>query len=149
MEYAKRTEELRSWNFEPEWIEAGNAILDHPSIKKAAKDVTKYLLRIIELKIEREDVLGKGYHLEIGFLLSNTGSVSVHGDRKSRLMFRCEGSNAGCFDQHDMSSSAWAIYQLALPGVLKKCKHISEYNVKLSYNSILVAAGVNFDFVLD
>ena len=148
MEYAKRTDALGNWNFEQEWIEAGNALLNDANIKKAAKEVAKYLLRVIELKIEREDVLGKGYQFNIGFLINGTGGVSVHGDRKSRITFRCERCYVSCIDKLALNSSAWAIYQLALPEVLKKCKHISEYHIKLANNDILQSAGVSIDLVL-
>ncbi len=149
MEYAKRNESLGNWNFGETDISEGKRKLDNPEVVKTAEEVVKWTLRTIELKMKKGDILGKDYYYKMGFNVSKLGGVSVHGESGSGILFQCGGCSVGAGTEGDIKGTAWAIYQLAIPEVLKKCQHIAEYRINITYNSIFGNAAIVMEFVFE
>lgn len=149
MEYVKRNEALGDWNFEGLAILNGNELMSKPEVVKISKEVIKGALRAIEIKVEKEDILGKGYHYIMGINISEFGDVSLHGERNSRVFFRCGSCDLGSSSESALKALAWAIYQLAVPKILKECKHIAEYGISVSSNSVFKNVGMTMEFILE
>ena len=149
MAYAKRTDKLSDWNFDGQDIFNGNDMINDSEVVKVSKEVVKCALRALEVKMQDQDITGTGYHYIMGVNIGEFADVTLHGERNSRLFFRCGGYNIKSTEEHMLKGLAWAIYQLAMPKILKECKHISEYKVSVGYNSVFRNAGMTLELVLE
>ena len=149
MEYAKRNDALGNWNFDGQDIFNGTDMMKDKEVIKVAKEVVKCALRTLELKMQNQDITGTGYKYKMGINIDQFADVTLHGERNSRVFFRCGGCDLGSEEEHVLKGLAWAIYQLAMPKILKECKHISEYKVDVGYVPVFGNVGMTMELVLE
>ena len=148
MEYAKRNDALGNWNFDGQDIFNGTDLMKDKEVIKVSKEVVKWALRALELKMQNQDITGTGYKYKMGINIDQFADVTLHGERNSRVFFRCGGCDLGS-EEHVLKGLAWAIYQLAMPKILKECKHISEYKVDVGYVPVFGNVGMTMELVLE
>lgn len=143
MSFAKRNEILGNWNFSESAIAYGKQVKNKRDLVKSAKEVQKFACRLIELKQEQENLSGKEF--PVMFSISDLGSVAVSATKVAT--FRCGSCDVGTATQEEAQGAAWALYQQALPKILKLNPSILEYSVDVKYNTIFKSVFVTMNFV--
>lgn len=145
MEYAKRDEALGNWNFTGEDLYWCDELKKKKDIVNIGKEMIKRMNGLIKVKMEKEDILGKDYHLTMVYGIGQYGGATLTCRKAFSGAFRCGECDADTPEKK--RGAVVALYRQVVPEVLKTYPQIKEYSVAVSYNSVFDDAAIQLDLV--